>query len=195
MNNVTLRDSVDRDALSAADDMSAASGRSILISDLYVHYRTMLRRFLMSRFSRFLSKEEVEDLAQDAYLALCQVEELQVIKNPRAYLIKTATNLAIDFGRRSQVRSLAQADLQRIEDRPSTPEKIAGDRQDLRILYQCILDLPVRCRQVFLLHRYHGWSHQRISNYLGISVHAVEKHIVRALKRCDASLRVGALPP
>jgi RNA polymerase sigma factor (sigma-70 family) len=144
------------------------------------------------------SRDEVEDVAHDAYLALCQVEHLQAIKNPRAYLIRTATNLAVDIQRRTSVRQRAQEEMSHtghLDAPASTPEQIAGDRQNLRILYQCILDLPARCRQVFLLHRYHSWSHQRIADYLGISVHAVEKHVMRALKRCERALENGAAQP
>ena len=48
---------------------------------------------------------------------------------------------------------------------------------------QDILALPERTRDVFMLHRFEQMSYPEIARAFGISVSAVEKHIIKALRR------------
>ena len=52
---------------------------------------------------------------------------------------------------------------------------------------EAIEALPPKCRRVFVLHKIHHLSHREISRVLGISGHAVEKHMMRALARCQSA--------
>jgi RNA polymerase sigma-70 factor (ECF subfamily) len=55
---------------------------------------------------------------------------------------------------------------------------------------QAIAALPARTRDVFVLHRFEEMSGSRIAAALGLSVSAVEKHIMRALKVLYDRLKV-----
>ena len=50
--------------------------------------------------------------------------------------------------------------------------------------------LPARTRDVFVLHRFEEMSGTRIAVALGLSVSAVEKHIMRALQNLHARLKI-----
>ena len=54
-----------------------------------------------------------------------------------------------------------------------------------------ILQLPLRCRQVYLLNRIDGMSYPQIASHCDISVKAVEKHIGKALTMLRLRLRAG----
>ncbi|MAZ89474.1 MAG: hypothetical protein CL693_17720 [Cellvibrionaceae bacterium] len=50
-------------------------------------------------------------------------------------------------------------------------------------------DLPIKCRQAFLLHRVKGLSYNDIAHEMGVSVSSVEKYILQALKHSRAVLK------
>lgn len=49
-------------------------------------------------------------------------------------------------------------------------------------LHRAINKLPDRCRDTFMLSRFHGLSHREIADQLGISTKTVENQITKALK-------------
>jgi RNA polymerase sigma-70 factor (ECF subfamily) len=63
-----------------------------------------------------------------------------------------------------------------------SPERIVLSRERLGSAVAVIAKLPPRTRQVFMLHRFEEMTYRRISQKLGISVSAVEKHIMNALR-------------
>lgn len=166
-------------------------GRAESLSDLYQRHSATLIRLLRSRL---LNRQEAEDVTQEAYLRICSAGGTAALENPKAFLFKTAANLAIDLRRRQRVRHSVQGPaseaggLDNIAAVIATPEQIVSDRQRLVLLEQSIRRLPAKCRTVFVLHRFQGLAYAEIATALGISVHAVEKHIVRALKRCQEDL-------
>lgn len=84
------------------------------------------------------------DVAQEAYVRMLCLEHPEKIRHPRAFLYRTASNLAVDSLRREQVR-LSHAGLSIIEQIPSlesSPEVVTDARERLEILRQAIADLP-----------------------------------------------------
>jgi RNA polymerase sigma-70 factor (ECF subfamily) len=72
-----------------------------------------------------------------------------------------------------------------------SPESNASGIQELRHLEHCVGQLPVRCREVFLMRKMNGLSQRQISERLGISENTVEKHMVKALKYLGLALAAG----
>jgi RNA polymerase sigma-70 factor (ECF subfamily) len=56
-----------------------------------------------------------------------------------------------------------------------------------RQLERLLAELPPLCRAVFLLQKQEGLTYEEIAEKLGISVHAVQRYLFRAL----AALRAG----
>ena len=131
------------------------------------------------------------DVAQDAWVKLATATPAQPVDNPRAYLYRVASNMAVDSLRQTQSAQ------RRLSPDP-IPETLAGDepaaddavlqRQRLALLRAAVNELPPRCREVFLLHRFAGLSHADIAARLGITVSMVEKHMRRALAHCRDTL-------
>ncbi len=58
---------------------------------------------------------------------------------------------------------------------------MASARQTLARLAAAVEQLPPRCREVFLRHKFDGCRQADLAREYGISVNAIEKHLIRAL--------------
>ena len=67
-------------------------------------------------------------------------------------------------------------------------------QQGVAIVERTLLELPARCRQVFLLRTSHEWSYEAIAERLGVSKRTVEREMQQALDACQRELRGGELP-
>lgn len=129
------------------------------------------------------------DLVQDLFLRfwrrpLVQVEELGT------YLLRCAGNIAIDHLRSEGSRGRVNQHWQPEPDaRGSEPQAALEAGNDLRQVEAALRRLPERTRHIFLLNRIHGRTYADIANVMGVSQSAVEKHMMRALEACKASLR------
>lgn len=139
-----------------------------------------------------------EDLMQETMLRFAGYESDEPMQHPRAFLYRTATNLALDYLRRQKLRN--HLDLSEIPDGSQpialySPEDEVFDIQRFEIFMEALDSLPPRCRQVFILHRLHHLSYADIACRLGISQSAVEKHIIRALSKCHVFLKNKGIAP
>ncbi len=69
------------------------------------------------------------------------------------------------------------------------PERVLVGRDDLKLALSALGELTERTQAVFVLQRFEGRKNKEIARELGISVSAVEKHMVRAL--AHIARRVG----
>lgn len=135
------------------------------------------------------------DLVQDLFLRFWKrphapVEELA------SYLLRSARNLAIDHlrGEDSRGRTLS-ALLPAEDDAQPSPEQAVQAGAELDRIEGALRQLPERTRHIFLLSRVHGRTYGEIAAAMGLSQSAVEKHMMRALDACKASLELAAPAP
>lgn len=159
------------------------------ICNIFCKYTSEFESYLLRETG---SREEAAELAQDAYLRLVQLEGLDRIEQPRAYLFRSAVNLIRDRNRRRKVRA---ADLHVPIDNlemadPAVPaDEAFADKQTLNLFESAMYELEDRRRQAFLLHRFGEHSHAEIAQTMGISVSFVEKLIRAAV--ADLKLILG----
>jgi RNA polymerase sigma-70 factor (ECF subfamily) len=134
---------------------------------------------------------EIEDIVQETYVRVCQIERKEEIRAPRSFLYKTARNLALDYAKRAETRLADSWDdvgspaLYGIEQaRDETFDRVASDAEFSRFC-EAVRHLPVQCRRVFVLKKVYGFSQREISRELSISESTVEKHIAQGIKRCS----------
>ncbi|QDH70629.1 RNA polymerase sigma factor [Marilutibacter alkalisoli] len=144
------------------------------------------RPLLVGYLCRRLPEEDAKDIAQEAMIRLMRYRDLPQ-EQLRRLVYRIAANVLLDRGRRiSSSGSGAQVSLDDGYDWLQSPEPSHEQRidqqQQLVHVRQLILQLPERCREVYLLNRIEGMSYTQIAERLGISVKAVEKHVSRALK-------------
>ena len=146
-------------------------------------YSRALNRFFERRAPRLSS--EREDLTQEVFARLAQRGSGDEIAHAEGYLFQTAANVLTDRLRRRSVRHSDEhveydENQHAIED--FSAERVLAAREQVEMVVATLEDLPERTRFAFVLHRFEGMKQQEIARRLGISVSAVEKHIVRALR-------------
>jgi len=142
-------------------------------------------RFLAAALRISGSREEAEDLVQEAFARLFTLEGWAAIDNPRAYVVRMLRHIAIERLRRQRIvdfRQLADADHLTLADETPDQHRIAAGREGLRRVSDLIASLPERCRTVFVRRRIEGESSKAIAQDLGISLSTYEKRLARAIE-------------
>ena len=163
--------------------------RSRSITEAFIKHETFLKRFI----SRFLSRpQDIEDVVQDTYLKAFTAEKKQQIQQPKAFLFRVARNAALtEMNKKS--RQLMQFvedydELGIISDEASVEEQVLS-HEKLGLFCQSALEMPTKCRRVFLMAKVYGMSYKEISAELGIGQSAVEKHVAKGLEICHAYMQ------
>jgi RNA polymerase sigma factor (sigma-70 family) len=131
------------------------------------------------------SPDEINDIVQDAYLAIARLDSVAHIRNPRTYLFQTAKNAVLARLRRERIvriELIGEVELLDIADTQADPERRTGARMELERVRRLIAALPDRCRQIFELRRIQGVPQKEIARLLGLPEHIVEAQAVRGLK-------------
>ncbi|RMO06505.1 putative RNA polymerase sigma factor [Pseudomonas cichorii] len=167
-----------------AEPLAAKGGRAHFLQ-VFLSQRPQMEALVSRRVG---CRATAADLVQDLFVRfwrrpLVQVEELST------YLLRCAGNIAIDHLRSEGVRSRISESLETAEDEISNDPRAALEaNNDLRHVEAALRGLPERTRQIFLLNRIHGRKYTEIAKAMGLSQSAVEKHMMRALQACKASL-------
>lgn len=154
---------------------------AILIEEIY---STIHGRMLSLIKRRIGCEETAEELVQEAYLRVMQLDAIDEIDNLAGFLYRVAVNLAKDHRRQPSVAARdrsEQLDEGLVCPRP-TPDTIVQAQQELDKLSLMIAELPTQCRQIFLLHKVQHLSHAEIGVQLNISPRTVEAQICKALR-------------
>lgn len=163
------------------------------MSELTQHDLSALVRDHGPDLQQFLARrlgcvDTAKDLVQDTFLRVLQNRPSEVLGNPRAFLFRVATNLLIDHHRRQHHRDTVTLDdpehpIDQADHRPSI-ERVVWSKQQVARLQQAIEELPPKCRQVFLLIKFHHYTHAEVAATLGISQSTVVKHMIKAVDFC-----------
>lgn len=128
---------------------------------------------------------EIDDIIQESYAIFADLETVEEIRFPRAYLFQVARSVITRHVRRARVVAIRSiddlTDFEHADDRPS-PECIAIDRDELRCLAEAIASMPDRTQEAFMLRRVEGLPQREIAARMAISENTVEKHISRGLR-------------
>lgn len=127
---------------------------------------------------------DADDVIQEAYSILAELETVESIRYPRAYLFQVARSVITRHVRRARIVPIHTVDdLERLEhsdDAPS-PEQHTIDRDELRQLARAIAAMPVKTREAFILRRVKDLPQREIAARMRISENTVETHISRGV--------------
>jgi RNA polymerase sigma-70 factor (ECF subfamily) len=159
--------------------------------DLYKDYGPALHRYLTRRLA---DAQRAQDLAQEVYLRLYQIEDQELIRAPQAYLFRIASNLVYDFHRREKhspvIFDSGLADDCEHASEPSMAD--AGELIDMQQQLSLAMEkLPPTYAAVLLLKKRDGYSLEEIARELNLSTHTVKKYLFLAVARCREALVNG----
>ena len=169
--------------------------RLALETSLFQQYYGELLRFLTAKLG---SRAQAADVVQDTFLRVRSLQDLAGVGQPRAFLYKTAVNLSVDLFRRQRIRAERMTQIDTTDELPSMatrPDDAVEAKERVQLLYAAITELPPKCRQVFLLHKFMELSHADIAGRLGISRNMVEKHVMKAMAHCRRRVEADGEAP
>jgi RNA polymerase sigma factor (sigma-70 family) len=155
------------------------------VSAAFVEHNTFIKKFLSRYFS---TEQDIEDVAQEAFLRAYVAEQKKDIEQPKRYLFQIAKNVALtkltrkldlatdyieDLGVVVVKQTAASADIE------------VEAQQTLGLYCEAVAALTEKCRQVYLLRKVHGLAHKEIAERLSLSVSSVEKYLFKGILACD----------
>jgi RNA polymerase sigma factor (sigma-70 family) len=139
-------------------------------------------------YRRTRSKADAPDLAQEVYLRMLRVKDLDSIQSPQSYLFTVASNLlkedaVLQRKRGSRVDIAEAPDDWQLQHLPNFAGELdtANRVERLRIVLQ---QLSPKCRAAVMLQYRDGLSYQEIADRLNVSTNMVKKYLSQALVHC-----------
>jgi RNA polymerase sigma factor (sigma-70 family) len=152
-----------------------------LAKSAFSDHSAVLRRFLISRVGNI---NDIDDLVQEVFTRLLRVRDTEMVRDPLAYLIGIAANVAREFLQRryqdsvmfdSEVADRAPPGAEQLMDGGIAERLELGDQ-----LNRALIKLPPTHRLVILLVKRDGLSYAEASRTTGLSLHTIEKYLVEA---------------
>lgn len=161
------------------------------IRDIYSLYWQYLCNFLKSKYGN--ETADTEDIAQAAFEKFTALEDPTKVKNPRAFLIAMARNIAVDTFRKSKVRLAYQNSILGSSDENisdiNAPENVLLEQQKYKVIKNVIEKLPEVQRTVLLLHRIDNLTYCQIAKKTGLSETTIRRHMALAIEKLHRSLK------
>lgn len=153
------------------------------LTSTYIKYRERLMRAI----SPLVSRDDIEDIVQEAYIKSYEAQLKQEIQYERTYMLKTVRNLALNH-----INSAASQQNQNIDDMDSLPHELVGYSLEKnveskeRFIHFCRATdkLSPEVKRVFLLKKVYGMRQKDIAELIGLSQSTVEKHVAKGLLQC-----------
>jgi RNA polymerase sigma-70 factor (ECF subfamily) len=146
-------------------------------------------RAFVKRIVRHAS--DADDLTQDTFIRCWHALDAGVVECPRAFLFRTARNLAFNHVRNGRARNSGAS--RRAAEEACKPQPLTAE-DELIVLEEAdacrrLLDqLPLRCREAFALWIAEEMSYKQLSQSMQLSVSTVEKHIGKGKQICRSLL-------
>jgi RNA polymerase sigma-70 factor (ECF subfamily) len=146
------------------------------------HFERLLS--LLRRKGR--SREDAEDLIQEAMLRLHVYCQGVPVANEEAFLRHAVHNLSVDQHRRDRPDLRREVPIEDFNARSpliaetSTPEETLEAEQRLSNIRALLDAVSQRTREIYFAHRA-GYSYAEIAEHMGISNITIKRHVARAL--------------
>jgi RNA polymerase sigma factor (sigma-70 family) len=159
------------------------------VERLVREHGSALEAFLYRRTG---SHADAIELAQETYVRMLQIKDMDAIRNPKAYMFSVAANLGTEHSTR-QGHARGTLDISdpvleaELSHDPSFAEQIDHADRAARVR-EALAELPAKCRAAFYLKYGHGMSYEEIAQHLGVSMHMVKKYLSQAILHCRRRL-------
>ena len=158
------------------------------LKSLYDDYKEELFRFALRKVG---CSDDAEDIVQDTFHNMLGIDNLHNFENPRAYLYRTANNLALNKHRQQNRQTSAFHQLSHQEHHaPDTAHQIFA-QSELEDIATALQELPETTQAIFHLSRVENKTYSQISEQLNLSTSSVEKHMMKTLKKIRQAVEVN----
>jgi len=146
--------------------------------------------FFMTR-----KKELADDIAQEVFVKVYErLYSFRGEASVKTWLLTITRNHVKDCWRSAWIRKVIPFGLHhRMEVSPSTETEVMN-RLVTEEVWQVVLELPAKLREVLLLHAHHQLSHAEIARILSISEGTVKSRLHRARTKVSQLLKKEATP-
>lgn len=150
-----------------------------VLSQLYREHHSWLVSWLNKRVQCRL---QAEDHAQDTFMRIITLNNVNDIQEPRAYLTTIAKGFLFNQWRKSAIE---QAYLECIASYPETlmpsPEENAIILSTLQEIDELLNQLPDKVRKAFLLSQLDGLTYVEIGKQLGVTDRMIKKYMATTM--------------
>jgi len=165
--------------------MTAHEAKPSLVGRLFAEHRAALQSFFRRRIR---SKADAADLAQEVYVRMLRIRDLEEIRNPVSYLYTVAYNLVKEHAvlDRCQADSVGIDEISAQEHLATLPAFV-GDldtTQRVARLGDVLTQLRPKCRAAVELRFTQGLTYREIAMHLGVSPQMAKKYVAQALSHC-----------
>jgi len=164
-----------------------ANGDSKIFRWIYDEYS---KEMFYYAFKILNNKEVCEDIIQNIFITFWQKRKKAAqIKNLKAYLFQSVKYKIFNHIRDRKISSEDLTRLNLIDVSMNASKKL--EYLELEELIKTIIDLelPKRCRQIFILSRFEHKSNKEIADELGITIQAVKNQISKGISKIKLNLQ------
>jgi RNA polymerase sigma-70 factor (ECF subfamily) len=156
-----------------------------LVERLFTEQYAALLAFF---YRRTRTRSDAPDLAQEVYLRMLRVNDVQAIQSPQRYLFTVASNLlkenaVLQRRRGTQVEVDESSDEWQLQELPNFDGDL-DTAQRVKRLRVVLEQLSPKCRAAVVMQYRLGLSYQEIADRLEVSPHMVKKYLSQALVHC-----------
>lgn len=134
-------------------------------------------------------RDDAGDLVHDAVVKTLEAERKEPIHDPVGFLFRVTRNALFDRfrsrARRARVLEYGLDDTD-APDTSASPERAAIASERLSRVLAFIDTMPPRRREAFLLCRVEELTYAQAARRMGVSIHAIEKHMTAAMAQLFA---------
>jgi RNA polymerase sigma-70 factor (ECF subfamily) len=177
------------------ESFSSAAAKDRRLGSVLHACRSTLARL----FGRIVNRHDVDDMLQEAFTRSYEAAGKSTLRNPRAFLLRTASSLALHPAPRSAGGRAGapneEAPLPELQQLAvDAADYTLESRQRFVLFCRAVGGLPEQCRRAFILKKVYGLSQEDIAGRLGITPVEVEKHIARGLLMCRDYMDQAGVP-
>jgi RNA polymerase sigma-70 factor, ECF subfamily len=141
-------------------------------------------------YTFFLTKRTdlADDISQDVFLKVFRnIASFRGESSMRTWLFTITRNIAINYRWSAFMRKIVLADsVTRTETHPSAEQEAVQNSLSSE-LWQIVMNLPIKFREVLVLHAKYEFSQKEIAQLLGLSEGTVKSRLSRARQKVNGT--------
>ena len=159
---------------------------------LIAHYERSYDHLMYVGQYYSMEREETRDIIQQLFLHFAEIKiDLDLISNPRSYIITSFKRRLIDYHRVSVKKEMVLNSIFQDVSEASIDKKIEEQENAVEMVkkLKTVYDkLPGRCKKVIYLKFYEGLSNTQIMAQTGLSLQSVYNNLSEGIKIMRAEL-------